>query len=79
MTGKDRLKAELMIFAIKNDFFGYGSMISLQANGRYKTIVDGESYTFSLKQLVDEFNNLDEFQVRDILDYYYQKELCKDN
>lgn len=79
MTGKDRLKAELMIFAIKNDFFGYGSMISLQANGRYKAIVDGESYTFSLKQLVDEFNNLDEFQVRDILDYYYQKELCKDN
>lgn len=79
MTGKDRLKAELMIFAIKNDFFGYGSMISLQANGRYKAIVDGESYMFSLKQLVDEFNNLDKFQVRDILDYYYQKELCKDN
>ena len=75
MTGKERLKAELMIFAIKHDFFGYGSTITRLANGKYKAVVDCETYYYTLKELANEFNNLDTNEIKNILNYYYEKEL----
>ena len=72
MTGKERVKAELMIHAISRDFFGYGSLINKQSNGRYKAIVDGEVYTYSLRQLSQDWDTLDPVEQQEICEDYFK-------
>jgi len=75
MTFKEQLKLELMVFAINNDFFGYGSTCSKKDNGRYISIVDGEKFSYTATNLAKEFDTLDEKQKLEILEDYYKEEL----
>lgn len=79
MTGLERVKAELMIHAIRNDFFGYGSICEKQPNGYYRTIVDGEQFFFSLKQMAMDWDTLDDDEKRLIIEDYSKDNLLKDN
>lgn len=75
MTSREHLKLELMVFAINNDFFGYGSVCNKQANGRWVSIVDGEKYVDSGKGLASQWDTLDEDDKKNILEYFAEKEL----
>lgn len=75
MTSREHLKLELMVFAIDNDFFGYGSICYKRSDGRWVSIVDCEKYVYSGKQLAAEWDALDEDDKKNILEYYSEKEL----
>ena len=75
MTSREHLKLELMVFAINNDFFGYGSVCAKQANGRWVSIVDGEKYIDSGKCLASQWDTLEEDDKKNILEYFAEKEL----
>lgn len=79
MSGLERVKAEMMLFAINNDYFGYGSIIKKQNNGTYKASVEGETYTLSLKQLAKDWDNLEQLERQSIAEDYINSELLKDN
>ena len=69
------MKLELMVFAINNDFFGYGSVCTKQANGRWVSIVDCEKYVDSGKSLAAQWDTLEEEDKKNILEYFAEKEL----
>ena len=75
MTSREHLKLELMVFAINNDFFGYGSVCNKQKNGRWVSIIDGEKRVDSAKSLAANWDTLDEEDKKNILEYFAQKEL----
>lgn len=75
MTSREHLKLELMVFAINNDFFGYGSVCNKQANGRWISIVDGEKRVDSGKGLASQWDSLEEEDKKNILEYFAEKEL----
>lgn len=75
MTTREHTKLDLMIFAIRNDFFGYGSSCEKRSDGRYVSIVDCEKYINSGKQLANEWDKIDESDKKNILKYFYEKEL----
>lgn len=75
MTPVQTFKKELMIFAIKNDFFGYGSTCYKRSDGKYISIVDCERYEHTAHQLAEEFDTLDNAEKINIINYYAEKEL----
>lgn len=75
MTSREHLKLELMVFATNNDFFGYGSSCKKRSDGRWVSIVDCEEYVFSGKSLAAQWDELDEHEQKDILEYFAKKEL----
>ena len=78
MTTREHLKLDLMVFAINHDFFGYGSICSKQANGRWVSIVDGEKFVESGKQLAADWDTLEEDDKKNILEYFAKEELKLD-
>ena len=64
-----------MIFAIDHDFFAYGSSCKKMKNGKYRAHVEGEDYDYTLHQLAEEFDTIDDLDKKNIIDYYYEKEL----
>ncbi len=76
MTHQDHLKVELMVFAIKHDFFGYGSQIWKRKDGKYVCIVDGERSVCTCKDLISDFDTIDGYILEDIMNYYLEKELA---
>ena len=78
MTTREHLKLDLMVFAINHDFFGYGSICSKQANGRWVSIVDGERIVESGKQLAADWDTLEEDDKKNILEYFAKEELKLD-
>lgn len=76
MTSREHLKLELMVFAINHDFFGYGSQCYRQSDGRWVSIVDCEKFTYSGKQLAEEFDSLDDGEKEEIVNCYFLEVLC---
>lgn len=75
MDSLDRLKKELMVFAIDNDFFGYGSRCYKRSDGRYVSIVDGEREIYSGRELAAEWDMVDLDDKKDIIRYFSEREL----
>lgn len=75
MTSREHLKLELMVYAIKNDYFGYGSICEKKKDGRWVSIVDGEKTVYSGKQLAAEWDMLYESDRKDILRFFIKDEL----
>lgn len=75
MTSREHLKLELMVFAINNDFFGYGSICEKRSDGRWISIVDGEKCVDSGKGLASQWDTLKEDDKKNILEYFAEKEL----
>lgn len=75
MRFKDQLKKELMVFAIKNDFFGYGSICAKRSDGKYIAIVDAERFVYTASELASQWDTIDENDKREIISYYLEKEL----
>ena len=75
MTPKEYLKAELMLYALENDYFAYGTLVTKLKNGKYKVIAEGETYYHTLHSLVEEFDLVDDDCKRDIVKDYYNEEL----
>ncbi len=75
MTSKDYLKLELMVFAIRNDYFGYGSVCKKQANGYWVTIVDGEKFIESSSKLASNWDTLEPKDKVEIINAYFEKDL----
>ena len=77
ITLKKALKAELMIFGINNDFFGYGSTCTKRSDNKYIVIVDGERGVYTATELAGQFDVIDEDDKKNIIDTYYEKELMR--
>lgn len=75
MTTREHTKLDLMVFAINNDFFGYGSSCKKRTDGHYVSIVDGEKSVDSGKGLASQWDTLDENDKKNILEYFCEKEL----
>ena len=75
MTGKEHVKVELMVYAIKHDYFGYGSECYRKSNGQWVSIVDGEKTICSGKQLASDFDTLDFDTKEDIVKDYFRYEI----
>lgn len=75
MTTREHTKLDLMVFAINNDFFGYGSSCKKRSDGRYVSIIDGDKYVDSGKGLASQWDTLDEIDKTNILEYFAEKEL----
>ena len=75
MSGEKRLKAELMLFGLENDYFAYGTLVTKLKNGKYRVYADGETYYYTLTQLAEEWDQIDDtaFEKDLILDYYERK------
>ena len=39
---KTKFKAELMLFALRKDYFGYDTIVKQQSNGKYKIDCEGQ-------------------------------------
>lgn len=58
------IKAELMLYALRNDYFGYGTIVQeyrtivKKENCRYKVICNDEVDYLSKKDLANDFDNL---------------------
>ena len=74
MTAREHLKLELMVFATNNDFFGYGSSCK-KIGGHWVSIVDAEKYTFTGKQMADQWDELPIEDRKDIYLCFGKKEL----
>ena len=75
MNGKQRVKAELMIFALNHDYLCYGSSATKQKSGKYKVVVDDQVNYYTLKALAEEFDMLNYSLAHDILENYQEEEL----
>lgn len=75
MTSKDHLKLELMVYAVNADVFGYGSQCYKRSDGKWISIVDGERFEQSGKELADNFDTLPVEEQKLILDYYFDEVL----
>lgn len=75
MTSREYLKLELMVYAIKSDYFGYGSICEKRKDGRWISIVDGEKTVYSSSQLAAEWDMLYESDRKDILRFFIKDEL----
>lgn len=75
MTFKEQLKKELIVHAINQDFFGYGSKCYRQANGKWVSIVDCEKFIYSSKQLAEEFDTLEPQIKKEIVNSYFDETL----
>lgn len=75
MTSREHLKKELMVYGIQNDYFGYGSSCKKRSDGKYVTIVDGERYEFTGKELADQWDTLEPNDKKDILESFSEREL----
>ena len=70
LTNVKRIKAELMIFALKRDYFAYGTIVEKMANGKYKVIVDGEKAYYTLTQFSYEWDQVPQEIRETILEDY---------
>lgn len=77
MTTREHTKLDLMVFAINNDFFGYGSKCYKRKDGRYVSIVDCERAVYSGKALADEWDTLDSQERTDIIEEFAKNELLQ--
>lgn len=75
MTNREHTKLDLMIFAIKNDFFGYGSTCEKRSDGRYVSKIEGDIYIESGKTLASHWDEIDDTDKQNILEYFAEKEL----
>lgn len=78
MTSREYLKLELMVYAIRNDYFGYGSSCEKRKDGRWISIVDCERTVYSGKQLAAEWDMLEERDRKNILRFFAKDELKLD-
>ena len=75
MTSKEHLKKELILYALKNDFFSYGTLVKKWKNGKYHVYAEEGPYTFTAKDLVYQWDQLDNKTREDILNAYFEDEL----
>lgn len=78
MEIKTRFQADLMIYAIENDWFGYASHCDKLKNGKYKVIVDGIVSRCNLTELSQQWQELDTDTQQEIIDNYVEEKgiLC---
>ena len=67
-----KIKAELMLFALHRDYFGYGTIVNKLKSGKYKVHVDGETTYYTKTQLAKEWDTLDKGLRKDIVDDFAQ-------
>ena len=72
------IKGDLALYALEHDFFGYGTIVVRHASGKYRAIVEGEVYYLTLKDLAKQFDELDDYDRRDIIEAYAKDILLQD-
>jgi hypothetical protein len=70
MTKKDYTKLNLMVFGINHDYFGYGSSCKKMKDGKWRSDVDGETFTYTEQELASEWDKVDGELQRDIIECY---------
>ena len=59
MEANYQAKATLMLYGLHHDFFAYGTIVTKLASGKYKVVVDGEVYYYTLHDLANEWDQID--------------------
>lgn len=72
MTHTEIIKLELMIHGINMGFFAYGGMCRKRSDGKYESIVDGEKYIFSGKELASQFDDIEECEQAEIIESFFK-------
>ena len=60
-------KVNFMLFGLEHDFFGYGTIVTKLKSGKYKCIVDGETFRFTAHELAEQYDALDPDTAYEIL------------
>ena len=78
LTPKDYLKLELMLYAIDNDYFSYGSAYE-KKNGRYYLDIEGEHNVCTASELISDFDGLSDSIKKDIVENYIEDNIVKND
>ena len=63
-------KLDLVLYAIKADFFGYASNVKEISNNKYEVYVDGDTTVMTKTELEDTWNSIDNIEKENIIIEY---------
>lgn len=63
-------KLDLVLYAIKADFFGYAGSVKEISNNKYKVYVDGDTTIMTKTELEDTWDSIDNIEKENIIIEY---------